>query len=176
MSSWLFIYIENLHQSYFWLVSWQFSFGMCCFMARSSVLPAVIVGLKQMFLSDNTHASKASELLDSCEYGLVTFVLSPQLRISLLSQTVYQCNLLATRGTRRKYVNGLAQTLPSPLLGKSRKHFFLPRWESSSMFIQDKPTIVTRIFVRNDGTENTLTYKKMWKSGLCPQVRALFKL
>lgn len=44
------------------------------------------------------------------------------------------------------------------------------------MFIQDKQTTVTRIFVTNDPTENILTYKEMWKSGLCPQVRALSKL
>lgn len=31
-------------------------------MARSSVLPAEIAGLRQMFLPGNTHASKAFEL------------------------------------------------------------------------------------------------------------------
>ena len=87
--------------------------------------------------------------------------------MSLLSQPVDQFSLLATRGTRRKSVNGLTNT--SPLPGKCRKR---PpsKVGQQVVFMQDKQAALTRIFVTNDCTENTFIYNsEVWE---CPELES----
>lgn len=141
-------------------------FRLCCCMACSSVLPAEIAGFKQKCLLVSTHASKAFEITGSCQRGLVTFVLLLQLQMFLFLKPVYQCSLLATRGTGRKSVNG--QQFPT---SRENQETHLPSKVGEQRHLHTRQTnIVSRIFGANGCTENIFIYKGIWKVGICPKL------